>query len=1357
MFGLQTYGDSTCEGSWLRLAQLVKDLAQMKIVPVSMLRLSLDLNLLNCAGLSADEQTVTKVLVRINTKILYRQQKYNILREEPEGFSKLATTLQTIPQPQQDCSDLIKNMFAIIGQFDLDPNRVLDVVLTAFEQQSANLSFLRVISSFRETHIVHILGQKFLFYTKENPSPSLEAVTTTIQPEEVSLPAPESLYAVAAALIGHGLVDLNSLLPYLSPSADIIATESTLDEKAKVKEVLDFGVISLNSAKKEETGSSSSSATAAAMTGSPAAYAHGYHSVGIAAALIAIRCYDAAYPIVVDLDAKGIDIMRFDAMRICIENILLWKISDIYELISMKKYCLAKPSAQLTMMLDHSSTFFPQQIKKIENMRSFATNAAPLIRLLGHRLCSNPILYTQLCRLMKHYLTTINYDSSNDDARILIDLVGSVFLPAITAAEGSVFLVSQLWAAISPITFAARYEIYDVWFAGKQGKAAIDIKHVDVVYTEAKALHQTKALLKRLAKENTKIIGRQLAKIAHYAPLVVFEYILNQIEHYDNLIPYVVEALKYTSDLAKDTLSYFFVIQLQRDENKMRFGQTDFSTWFATLSKFIAHFYKRYPSTELKGLLHYMLQKLGDGECFDLLVLKDLLSIMGGCDTVIEVSAAQLDGLAGGKILRSEIMGASVKEVVSKRAARVLRDELMSTNAAIPMLLFIAQIRSKILYRTEARELKLISHLYDMAQDVMMQFTDFLIVGSKSMETIVTLMPSLPELVDDIGLTLPIAFQLVRPILRAALSYGIEPSSCPEYLQSWHPFHEQMHSFVENHLPEDVWLYLSPRLYLTFWSLSLHDISFPNVAYSVENKRLKDRYSDLDSKVYNTQTMPTMSHADIDRANRSRKADLNKILLTIKDLISEQDNHRKHVDSIRKVILIYHQSYLRCEEGSNLAMISEYITQHCILERAKLSPGDAVYCTQFFFLLHELEVKYFSTLQFMDRLVKTITPLLFCTTEAEASFLGFLINDVLQHATRWQQSKKLFELEASSKIGFSTDILKEVASLDNNSMTAEVDEPKEEKTSVVNYRIAYDDYDRVVQVWQSKLRKIFQHAFETTEYMYLRSALVFLNHISSNFPTKLSIGQELIHDIEKLEKRETKRPDLQVMAKSVWAMMKRRSSSWKNDLPPGSAPAADKPATSTRRSLNSSANERSGMSRDTSRVSLNSAAGADGIEAGEEREESHEKTSAAATTTATTTAAPAPADTSNRGTKRKAPPADHNSNEVRDAPAAPAANPKRARSDEAAPPTRGRAGSRHEDHPAERMFNPNESQGYNNNNNSRRNNHNSSHDQPSSSSRDDDRAAKQPSHDTAERPSSRGRGSAPYLSSAQGKPRTCFH
>jgi hypothetical protein len=55
-------------------------------------------------------------------------------------------------------------------------------------------------------------------------------------------------------------------------------------------------------------------------------------------------------------------------------------------------------------------------------------------------------------------------------------------------------------------------------------------KPLPVVYAESRILHGAKAALKRLSKENTKQIGRQLAKFTHSCSIVVFNHILSQLE-----------------------------------------------------------------------------------------------------------------------------------------------------------------------------------------------------------------------------------------------------------------------------------------------------------------------------------------------------------------------------------------------------------------------------------------------------------------------------------------------------------------------------------------------------------------------------------------------------------------------------------------------------------------------------------------------------------------------------------------------------------------------------------------------------------------------------------------------------------
>ena len=60
------------------------------------------------------------------------------------------------------------------------------------------------------------------------------------------------------------------------------------------------------------------------------------------------------------------------------------------------------------------------------------------------------------------------------------------------------------------------------------------------------------------------------------------------------------------------------------------------------------------------GLLHFLLRKVSTGDSLDLLILKELLGTVGGCDTFLEVSHAQLQGLSGGRALQVEIMKSQV-------------------------------------------------------------------------------------------------------------------------------------------------------------------------------------------------------------------------------------------------------------------------------------------------------------------------------------------------------------------------------------------------------------------------------------------------------------------------------------------------------------------------------------------------------------------------------------------------------------------------------------------------------------------------------------------------------------------------
>jgi THO complex subunit 2 len=103
-------------------------------IPPALLRQELDIRFLELLPLI--RMTFSRWGVRKTTNLLYRQANYNLLREESEGFAKLMTELFTTsgnePPTAEVIEDTVERVKAMIGSFDLDVGRALDVVLDVF-------------------------------------------------------------------------------------------------------------------------------------------------------------------------------------------------------------------------------------------------------------------------------------------------------------------------------------------------------------------------------------------------------------------------------------------------------------------------------------------------------------------------------------------------------------------------------------------------------------------------------------------------------------------------------------------------------------------------------------------------------------------------------------------------------------------------------------------------------------------------------------------------------------------------------------------------------------------------------------------------------------------------------------------------------------------------------------------------------------------------------------------------------------------------------------------------------------------------------------------------------------------------
>ena len=131
-------------------------------LPSQLLRENMDSTALQQLGLI--RETFHRMGIRYATNQLYRQANFNLLREESEGYSKLAAELYRTPCNREFDFPLVmaawERVKGLIGTFDLDVGRVLDIVIDVFSATMLRnirfyTRFLRISSWWPRYQIAH--------------------------------------------------------------------------------------------------------------------------------------------------------------------------------------------------------------------------------------------------------------------------------------------------------------------------------------------------------------------------------------------------------------------------------------------------------------------------------------------------------------------------------------------------------------------------------------------------------------------------------------------------------------------------------------------------------------------------------------------------------------------------------------------------------------------------------------------------------------------------------------------------------------------------------------------------------------------------------------------------------------------------------------------------------------------------------------------------------------------------------------------------------------------------------------------------------------------------------------------------
>jgi hypothetical protein len=641
------------------------------------LRGALEPDLLESAGLVSNASRLKQRAKKRITALKYRQQKYNLLSEESEGYAKLLVLLSEA----HEAKELHANVWSLIGYFDLDPNRCLDIVLEALEEDLGNHALVSLISEFRHSSLAPLLGFKFSFYAQPDVRAALlrsssKKTLAMLPSTRARAVVPKSLYRLAACLLALGHVQLHELIPYLTPS---LADMASADGAASVA-----GLLGSASGDEKKHSSQNALTMSDALFGSgPAAAAvnsnRSSHTardnsgtlakgsavsdlppemqfVGLLVAIIELRCWDQARALVAVMEDAGVQPVRHVSVRkaLCaLLHFLLGKVYDRVDPLQSKGHSFAQihkvggaglrgqtmergPREEGEMEMgvdgelevgdddddddcDDESLLISSEEYYIPQGIALPGALNPIDSLVLVSATLGPILavlgpwLSEDVLLFTKLCRVARAARAEDPQGIRTLLSGHSLVSCLSLIACNPAASLELWEVFKDSPCEERFRIYESWYGPGLESAGLGVKHELLSLAEQHAASETRSILKRLSKETVRDSARKLSKLAASNPLVVLDQLLGRVEVYDNFISPVVESLKFMTPFALDVGSYLLIRRLASERSLLVRTGLSVSQWLASLATFTGSFYRSYPQADQVGLLRFVAAQLRAG------------------------------------------------------------------------------------------------------------------------------------------------------------------------------------------------------------------------------------------------------------------------------------------------------------------------------------------------------------------------------------------------------------------------------------------------------------------------------------------------------------------------------------------------------------------------------------------------------------------------------------------------------------------------------------------------------------------------------------------------------------------------
>jgi THO complex subunit 2 len=504
---------------------------------------------LDAIGLSSTlpGEDLVKRLRMHNTQVNYKQQKYNLLQEESEGYAKLLHFLSET-QTERNRTPLLH----IIGTFRLDPNRVLDLALDVLDaklhQQQQQHPGDRTIGSPQVRRVLDIIRA-----LPHDKLPSL--IAFKLSHGETEADGQRRLQTVAF-LISHEVLAWRSLMEFFPPIEHDIEEAYNIHWIKEKNRILALTRVSLSgSAGSQEDPKQAEYRERLQAAMKPL---EKNSLVNIAFLLICAGKWAEVRPLLSrDLWSRLACLMpRRFGNALCDEA--LRRTEESYRA-RVGGPGLNQPWHAHDGSL--SSTDTSDMTVDIDSIVSSLWDPLSCIVQSGC-IASRPVLFCTICRLLAKLL-----QATEEGQRCEYSLSSDTFMffrtflvPSLSLFPSNPAVSTELWSVLTFLSYPTRYDLYQGWRGmglerGGLGSSATG-KPLPNVLSEMEAGKAARYVLKRLSKDNVRDMSRQLAKVTHANPLVVFATILSQIESYDNMVEVMVEAQRFVNPLGLDVLGY---------------------------------------------------------------------------------------------------------------------------------------------------------------------------------------------------------------------------------------------------------------------------------------------------------------------------------------------------------------------------------------------------------------------------------------------------------------------------------------------------------------------------------------------------------------------------------------------------------------------------------------------------------------------------------------------------------------------------------------------------------------------------------------------------------------------------------